>query len=243
MEPLWLDDISVLYTNCADISIWPSVDETTQSKHGNCNCVVRFIILYALILSMYKQNTWPIQSVFIILGVVWILYYLKDNSRGALSSINLEYNVYTNDKNLNPLGLKGDPSTFNQITDPPAPAETDPNSELYSCVDQVARCYPMVSMESKECQKITSSNPFGNPPSGSRNEIPTCLNQTEESNELFFSGLPVNELDIFKKENSLRQFYTVPVTTDINQQSEFALWCYSSSTDRTHENTMVKLDK
>jgi hypothetical protein len=136
-----------------------------------------------------------------------------------------------------------DPIDDPLVIDPkePIPADSDENFKIYSSVDKVARSFPMVTLEPKECQKVTVSNPFGNPPAGSKNEHPTCLNQHEESNNLFYKGLPVNEWDVFQKENSLRQFYTVPVTTDINQQSEFALWCYSSTTDRTHENTLVKL--
>lgn len=228
MECLWLDDFSVLYTN---VCIFPPMN--SQSEIEKYNCLVRFIIVYALILSIYYGKTVPIQGTFIILGIIYILYHIWYKNREQGPSPRpwnnndvkqpLVHEFHNNDEKRND----------------PSPAVIDPNSLTYGDADKVARTYTMVGSKPKECQKVTQSNPFGNPPSGSKNEYPTCLDQHKESDEFFFKGQPLNELDVFTKGNSHRQFYTVPVTTDINQQSEFALWCYSSSIDRTHENTLV----
>ena len=223
MERLWLDDISVLYTN---VSIWPPMK--SQSETENCNCLVRFIIVYAFILSIYHNKPLPINCTFVILGVMYISYYIMYKNRAQA-----------------PFG-KNDTLSFFKVDKEEVQKEPtlviDPNFLSYGGADKVARTYPMVGSKPKECQKVTQSNPFGNPPSGSKNEFPTCPDQHKESDEFFFKGHPMSALDVFTKGNSQRQFYTVPVTTDINQQSEFALWCYSSSMDRTHENTLFKLD-
>jgi len=236
MERLWLDDISVLYTN---VSICPSMN--SQSETEKYNCLVRFIIVYAFILSIYYKKTLPIQGAFIILGIIYILYHIlyKNRAKAPLPPP-CEWMTRMDANGEEPL-VRNDEKDVER--EDPSPAEIDKNFHTYGDADKVARTYPMVGSKPKECQKVTQSNPFGNPPSGSKNEYPTCPNQHKESDEFFFKGQPLNDLDVFTRGNSQRQFYTVPVTTDINQQSDFALWCYSSSTDRTHENTLVKLDK
>lgn len=77
------------------------------------------------------------------------------------------------------------------------------------------------------CYKVSEENPFGNPSVGFKNEIPTCKYQSEQSNEYFFKNLPVSPLDPFRRQAQPRQFYTVPNTTDINKQTEFANWLYN----------------
>ena len=77
------------------------------------------------------------------------------------------------------------------------------------------------------CSKVTKNNPFGNPSVGFKTSIPTCKNQFKQSEEYFFEDLPIDPLDPFKRQAQQRQFYTMPVTTDINSQSEFANWLYN----------------
>tara|TARA_B110000881_G_C18598017_1_gene532916 strand:- start:1111 stop:1710 length:600 start_codon:yes stop_codon:yes gene_type:complete len=48
-------------------------------------------------------------------------------------------------------------------------------------------------------------------------------------NEAFDSALYQNTGDIFNKQNSQRQFYTMPVTTIPNKQVEFANWLYKTN--------------
>ena len=39
-------------------------------------------------------------------------------------------------------------------------------------------------------------------------------------------GLYEDNFDIFGKEHSARQFYTMPVNSIVNDQGSFAEWCY-----------------
>jgi hypothetical protein len=47
-------------------------------------------------------------------------------------------------------------------------------------------------------------------------------------NEYFNNDLYRNTDDIFNKENSQREFYTMPVNSIINDQTKFAEWCYKT---------------
>lgn len=77
--------------------------------------------------------------------------------------------------------------------------------------------YPV---ESDITREKTLDNPFANPIIGSVN---TNTNKTnKDADELFVQNLPLDEWDIYGKNNSQRQFFSVPV----NDQTSFAKWLY-----------------
>lgn len=72
-------------------------------------------------------------------------------------------------------------------------------------------------------QVINATNPFGNPVVGSDD---TPQDQVfPESDALFVENLPLDEWDIYGKNNSQRQFFTLPP----NDQTSFAEWLYKSN--------------
>jgi hypothetical protein len=85
------------------------------------------------------------------------------------------------------------------------------------------------------CTRSTPENPFGNllltdiadrpdrPPACSYDEM------KDESTKNFERGLFMNSTDVFSKENSQRQFYTMPVTTTIPDTYAFAQFLYGGS--------------
>lgn len=69
-------------------------------------------------------------------------------------------------------------------------------------------------------QPVSTNNPFGNPVMGSDD---TPQDQVfPESDALFVENLPLDEWDIYGKNNSQRQFFTLPP----NDQTSFAEWLY-----------------
>lgn len=70
------------------------------------------------------------------------------------------------------------------------------------------------------CQN-TLENPFGNPPVGSG-----CKSNVQDSSgtpdSLYEYNIPMDEWDIYGKNNSQRQFFTIPR----NDQTSFAKWLY-----------------
>lgn len=90
-----------------------------------------------------------------------------------------------------------------------------------------------VIMDNKICTRPTATNPFMNPSVydyGKADKREACdvthpgVNRTV--NNLFNAKVYRNASDIFNKEASQREFYTVPSTTIPNKQGEFAEWLY-----------------
>lgn len=71
-------------------------------------------------------------------------------------------------------------------------------------------------------QKVTAENPFGNPAVGSTDK-PVLNTQPVVSDALFVQNLPQDDWDIYGKNNSQRQFFTLPP----NDQTSFAKWLYN----------------
>lgn len=73
------------------------------------------------------------------------------------------------------------------------------------------------------CPEVTVNNYMGNPILGVHNNVDAgCEVSAEKINEVFLHNLPTDHWDIYGKNNSQRQFYTVPV----NDQSAFAKLLY-----------------
>tara|TARA_B100002051_G_C16725107_1_gene634830 strand:- start:1219 stop:1920 length:702 start_codon:yes stop_codon:yes gene_type:complete len=96
---------------------------------------------------------------------------------------------------------------------------------------------PMLKEMEKECRLPTDENPFMNPmitDYGTKNlKKPICdyyNNKTIHKmvDDKFIDGLYQDVNDIFGKNNSQREFYTVPVTTLPNDQGNFAKWLYAT---------------
>jgi len=88
----------------------------------------------------------------------------------------------------------------------------------------------------KTCRKPTADNPWANIVfsdylDGGNLAEPCNVDQDEvkqNMNELYNSTIYRNVSDVFERENSQRIFYTVPITTIPNKQTEFANWLYRS---------------
>jgi hypothetical protein len=77
----------------------------------------------------------------------------------------------------------------------------------------------------------TQSNPFMNPLPFDDRKRPEAINPSAVSNkvEKYFNRNLFREIgDIFSKENSQREFYTVPTTTYPSHQENFANWLYKT---------------
>ena len=86
------------------------------------------------------------------------------------------------------------------------------------------------------CRLPSKDNPFMNPTFGdytNGNMIKSCNSYDNSvvrnmSNEYFNNDLYRNPDDIFNKENSQREFYTMPVNSIMNDTIKFAEWCYKT---------------
>lgn len=92
----------------------------------------------------------------------------------------------------------------------------------------VTESVPQVSTDTQDvsstCPIVSVHNSMGNPIIGVHNNTVNnqCTVNPEQANQMFLYNLPTDHWDIYGKNNSQRQFYTVP----INDQSAFAKSLY-----------------
>lgn len=91
----------------------------------------------------------------------------------------------------------------------------------------------------------TINNPFMNQLPGEHNEITEAKNDSfstrKEIDKNFNFNLYKNTNDVFGRENSGRQFYTTPNTSNPNKQKEFATWLYGSDATCKESNNACKI--
>jgi hypothetical protein len=96
------------------------------------------------------------------------------------------------------------------------------------------------------CKLPTKENPFMNTTFNDYKDgnLMKACNSYDNSvvrnmeNEYFNNDLYRNTDDIFNKENSQREFYTMPVNSIINDQTKFAEWCYKTPPTCREGNTL-----
>ena len=200
-DKVWVHDIGILLQSDKLMDIWPN---DTNTLHENYNAMLRFLIIYSIVLAMFKQSTIPFAMLFIFM-ISFYLYYQLTNlgNKQPLVKNEIHYSDITFPNN------NGSDRVLDHISD-------------------------RVSTEAY-CKSSTLSNPLRNPMIGESTEYlyrPLCNENNEELNSMLTSDLPRSEWDIYNNQNSQRQFYTVTNHTSYADQTEYAKWLYSDSTNR-----------
>jgi hypothetical protein len=110
------------------------------------------------------------------------------------------------------------------------------NMEMYfNSYNSILNNHNKKILEKKDCIKPTNNNPFMNfniiTDSGDRTEACKSWDNKEikkDIKEKFGINLYKDVSDLYGKNNSQRQYYTMPSTTMPNKQTEFAKWCYNT---------------
>lgn len=87
-----------------------------------------------------------------------------------------------------------------------------------------------------ECTTSTAQNPFANHLLGDDPARPPACAFDDHADEVranFNRGLVRNEYDVYDRENSQRQFMTMPVTTSTPDTVAFANFCYGQAGKKT----------
>ena len=93
-----------------------------------------------------------------------------------------------------------------------------------------------INEEADGCRLPTAKNPFMNPTFSDYENgklLKSCNSYDntvirDMENEYFNNGLYRDQTDIFNKNNSQREFYTMPVNSIMNDSVKFAEWCYKT---------------
>ena len=251
MDRAVCDDTRTLLSRPLDI--WPNEYDDVSTKRF---CIARFVIWYAIILSFLHKSTQPLKITVGVLCVLYVVLSSTDNSHNLTVYPNAPQDVPVNHESRHhhdaPLYVLLN-QEMRHHHDAPVNHETrhhqdapmyDETRHQDAPVNHETRHQPDAPVNHKTqapCRPVTRDNPYGNPPVETLDAVPTCLNQFDVSDQYYLQGLPADETDVFRTQNSMRQFYTMPVTTDINRQTEFAEWCYNPTVDRTHVNQLVSI--
>lgn len=163
------------------------------------NAIMRFSIYYTIIVYLYNKNT-NIFAIPLIVGIV--TYFIFKNN----SSIQKE-NIMNN--------LKNDNTLYEEI-----PLDVSTLSHNVGC------------------QIPTKDNPFMNTPYfdiAADKDLPkSCTSYDNKGIQRkieteFDKGLYKNYTDIFGKENSQRQFFSIPYREGVPDQPAFAHWLYRTT--------------
>ena len=110
----------------------------------------------------------------------------------------------------------------------------EPQSNMLSLNEGNRTENDMTELLDSDCRVPTDDNPFMNPTLyGDNNSVRSCNSYNNKSiqnniNNRFDKGLYKDSNDIFGKNNSQRQFYTVASKSYPNDQDSFKKWLYST---------------
>lgn len=225
----WTNDPSILYHNNKYINFVPTSEMTRIEQ---LNSLTRFCI-YLLIFSIItKQSNFWVQISIIIIIFLVIIYYI------------FEYDNKINNYDNNNNNKKTEYMTVEKKTKPIIESGYyDSNNDLH-----IGK-HKKIKYKKKTCKKPTVNNPFMN---DTFDDLQTD-NQPQPSNiddddikdninKLFNDGLYRDVSDLFERENSQRQFYTVPHMHPPDQ-SAFANWLYKNTAIcKTNPNYCLKYE-
>jgi hypothetical protein len=171
---------------------------TNMKFNDKLNAIFRVSIYYFIIMTLIKKN---LNNIFVpvVVGIVTVI-------------------LYKNYRRIHRISESNDNSPNNSL-----------NNDL---------SYSNISSNNNSgvegCKIPTKDNPFMNPTfmdyaAGDMQQSCSSYNNSviRDLEKVYFNeGLYEDNFDIFGKEHSARQFYTMPVNSIVNDQGAFAEWCY-----------------
>jgi hypothetical protein len=231
----WTQDPTILYKNNNYLEFIPSEDMTRTQQ---LNAVTRFTIYYLiLVLILKKEEQWIHLGIVVIFFVIILFYSFDADTKGK------------QDELIRQKGLSEDFNGDDRDSYSPnfESGYYDSNGELHmgkyygtknksrTSSDKVK--YSLTDFEKYQksvCRKPTIDNPFMNPLQADFNveNPPTACNVdddeiSEKVSNAFNDNLFRDVSDVFGRENSQRQFYTVPQMNPPDTHA-FAMWLYGN---------------
>lgn len=203
VDKFWSNDITVLFDKDKLSEFYPT---SNMSIEELLNALVRASLYLSICLFVYKRN---VNVFFICIGTT-VLTYLIYTYKPSVDNNKNNKNNNNNKNNKN--NSDNDVENFEQRPE---------HDEM---------------LENKVCVTPTINNPFMNVAISDYKNMPNrdvcddILDNPYIKDEIenkFNYGLYQDVGDIWGKNNSQRQFYTMPNTSIPNKQKEFALWLYN----------------
>lgn len=211
-DPFWTEDYSILFRGDRFHEFMPSKD---MSETERLNAIARFAIYTGIITSMYLKQAFPMYLSIFALGFTLFVYENKMESSDRITKSDLSES------------FKSYPLPNNAVNPFKRRLLMSNNSDE-------------TGEENNTFTPPTLNNPFGNALQYQQGDNPTrgpALNIEDtidqkgvlpEINDYFNHNLYKDVSDIWSKNNSQREFYTMPWTTYPNKQGELAEWLYGN---------------
>lgn len=212
MNIFWISDPTVLYKNQKYLEFFPT---SKMTRIKQLNSITRFCIYFLLIAIITEKSELWIQIPITIIIFVAILYYI------------FEYDTKGMNEELYRLkGVRDNDEHFNESND------YDSNGKYKNKIKYSFEDYKQYKKSS--CRIPTKDNPFMNPTSNDFEieDPPEACNADDDEikekiSECFNDRLFMDVGDLFERENSQRQFFTVPQMNPPDQTA-FANWLFKT---------------
>ncbi len=205
-QKFWLEEPRELLSNFGEFI--PMGDMTMEAK---LNAIARFFIYFgALMVYYYGKKEYIMVAVF---GIIFTVI------------------IYNNHKKQSEEMAGGDYYKFEKFADNQGPQLED--TQLFNNKEASSRQVGLEEAANK-CRLPSGSNPFMNPLTVEMNtpHLDGCNLSNpavkEKAKEYFNNGLFRDVDDVFQRQNSERQFYTIPSTFNYQDQEIFSNWLYNT---------------
>lgn len=234
----WTQDPSILYKNNNYLEFIPSVE---MSRTRQLNAVTRFTIYYLILILILKKEEQWIHLGIVVLFFVVILFYTFDadtlgkqeeliRQKGLTENFNGDENENENDDR--PHIESGYYDSNGNISVGKYYGSKDKSRTRAKKINYSLHDYNKYLKS--VCRKPTPDNPFMNPlqPDFNIENPPVPGNADDEDiqegiTNAFNENLFRDVSDVFERENSQRQYYTVPQMNPPDTHS-FAMWLYGN---------------
>jgi hypothetical protein len=210
MTSVWYDDVTVLWRNWT--AIIPKLNDTPEER---TNALVRLIVALSIGAALYTRK-----AAYLLYGTMSIAATTFVHTRSALGKGGAALQGGT-------LTARNREALKNGRPLPPPPEHAAALAEV-----EKKRGEPI---SAPGCVRSTAENPFGNmlltDISDRPDRPPACAydDMKDDIEKNFEVGLFQNSTDLFKKENSQRQYYTMPVSTTLPDTYAFAQFLYGNA--------------
>jgi hypothetical protein len=227
-DPLWINDFNVLLKRDRLMEFFPAKDQTNEER---VNAIVRLSLYVSIGLAVYHSNAKFFAIFLFFLIFTFIIYRhhpdMKPKSEKAPSiqeKVQAEVEEKAKAEQFNPklnnfvplLGLRGKQENLEE--------ETRPDDTDGKCTKPTID-NPFMNVTMKDYMNFDENGSVVNrPPACDPNdpEIKKMMDNT------FSNNLYRDVSDVFGKQSSQRNYFTMPWTTIPNKQDEFARWLYLS---------------
>jgi hypothetical protein len=225
--PLWINEPKILLTNINQFFI-----NNNLSENENKNAIVRFGFYLGCLILLFDQDIhW------LLIPLIIILYSLIYNKKTIDTFLNTKINELFETIPL-PTQLSTTLPTQLPITLPTQLPITLPTQLPITLPTQLPITLPTqlpITLPNTNCQEPTKDNPFMNYTIGdlidNPNKKPACKYKDvkDKVKNEFKKNVFTDTYDIWGKNTSDRQFFTMPNTGIVNDQIGFAKWCFGDS--------------